>query len=768
MDAWSSPWGDDSVQSRASTSKHTPDDDVGSDTLTKPAIASFSSLTSYDASDPWSTDVATTPYESGPLPDADTALAVRQNSAIDAEGTSLHSSAFTSAAWVDASSDSQIPGPNSPIARNSTVPQLPATDSDSRTPPGRKQSLSSYDPWAVESSSADWGADRFGSSSALPTPDLESRSTAWGGADLGSHLPQDLEHHLSSTHLDSTTSELDADRTQGTAPVAAESQEQDGTGPNLDVWAAEASSREEKARKLDREEIDKLKVDARKLISSVNSDKETQAAFAQPSSSEGAWTDLFGSQGSQRDKLHHLHSPPPSLMASNGALRSDILQASSATVNRVRSSIASTENRGVKLTSLDNNPSWQRGSRPVTKADWLPDQSAADADGLSFASFSAVTGATTSDTMSGPGWMQTSSNEARSASGPSFLASFFKGRQASAANAAAAASDRASSPAVSQGQEPRNSSSSFEASPRLSGSAQFEPYQDTAGSKYTDDPTGPDLMSIDTAAASAPVAPVQAAPPTAPAQGPGLLSRWRNSGLFKPSAKKQNPSWASASLRGDDLDWLEEQESPESKTSRYHYDDDADADDSFASFQTNSAPRPPSPPARTEAAPATNSMDPFDSLFGPAVQTSLQSAASPATTSSARSSLSASHMSGEGGMMTITTNLARANSLARKSAASPLQPPPQAQNKRMSIPPPPRNNAASPRLASPGPGLAQKPAQSNVDPFADFLADAPSKPASGASRVGFPAAASKVKAPPAANSKGGGLTADDLLFFDNL
>ncbi|CDU25529.1 uncharacterized protein SPSC_05422 [Sporisorium scitamineum] len=768
MDAWSSPWGDDGVPPSASTSKHTQDDGVNSDTLSRSTAVPLSSLNTFDASDPWSNQVATTTLDTSPSPDADTESPVQQDSTIRIETPSFQSCAYTSAAWGDTSSVSPPRALNSPIASASTARQLPPTDSQTRTSPTRQRSLSSYDPWAADSSSAGWGAEQSSSSSALPTSNPEAPSTAWAATDLSSHLSDNLEHRLSSTHLNSPTFSSDPEQAHDATTAHAPSKEQDDTGTNLDVWAAEASSREEKACRLDREEIDRLKVEARKLISSVNPDQETQASFAQPSSSEGGWTDLFGSQGSQRNKLHHLRTPPSSLMSSDGVLRPDILQASPATLNHVRSSIASTENRGVKLASLDNNPSWQRGSRPITKPDWLPDQLIAEADGLAFGNSSTVTSVTASNTMSGPGWMQTSSNETRSASGPSFLASFFKGRQASAANAAAAAAaaiDRASSPIVSQGKESRNSSSSFEASPRVSINAQFEPYQDTAGSKYSDDPSGPDLMLLDTAAASASAAPSRTVPPTAPAQGPGLLSRWRNSGLFKSSVKKQNPSWASASLRGDDLDWLEEHESSDSKTSRYHYDNDADADDSFASFQNNTTQRPPSPPAK-EAATATTALDPFDSLFGPAVQTSLQSGASPAT-SSARSSLSASRMSGEGGMMTITTNLGRANSLARKSAASPLQPPPQVQNKRMSIAPPPRTNAASPRLASPGSEPAQKPAHSMVDPFADFLSDAPSKPVSNASTVRMPPAASAVKAPPA-NSKGGGLTADDLLFFDNL
>ncbi len=139
------------------------------------------------------------------------------------------------------------------------------------------------------------------------------------------------------------------------------------------MWAAEASSRKEKARQLDREEIDKLKVDARKLISNINTEAETQASFADPSIGQAEWTDLFGSQGTQRDKLSHLQTPPSALMSSSGALRSDIMQSSPATLNQVRSSIAKTENRGVRLASADNNSLWQRGARPITKADWLPD-----------------------------------------------------------------------------------------------------------------------------------------------------------------------------------------------------------------------------------------------------------------------------------------------------------------------------------------------------------------------------------------------------------
>ena len=747
MDAWSSPWGDDGALHTASRSNS-----VGKieDILTKP----FSSLNAFDASDPWSNDAPPTALNSGAVTSQDTATPVEHSSDLGTEVQTFQDSSFASAAWGDASSDSNPPPQDSPIASPSASHPLPATDLGKRTPPARQPSLSSYDPWTADAPSAGWGIVSHGSSSAHTAPDPHIQSSGWGATDLDSIPKHGLEERFSSAHLD--------DRDHSAPPAAAADGEQEEAGSSLDVWAAEASSREENARRLDREEIDKLKVNARKLISSINTELDTQASFAPPNSTHGGWTDLFGSQGSQREKLHHLQTPPSSLVSSSGALRSDILQCSPATLGRVRNSIANTENRGVRLTSVDNNLNWQRGSRPVTKANWLPDQLSAEADDFSLAATNAAASANASNTSSGPGWMQTSSNETRSAPGPSFIASFFKNRQASAAGAAAS-NDLAPSPTISQA---RISSSSFEASPGLSANAHFEPYRDAAGSKYTDDPTGPDLMSLDTAAssASASVAPSKPAKATAPAQGPGLLSRWRNSGLFKASAaKKQNPSWASTSLQGEDLDWLEEHESSDSRISRYNYDDDdADADESFASFR-NSDPRPPSPPAKQEALTlASKSLDPFDNLFGPAVQTSLQSGANATATSSARSSLSSGRVSGEGGMMTINTNLGRASSIARKSTASPLQPPPQAQNKRVSLAPPPRANAASSSALG-----SRPPQQSMADPFADFLTDAPSQPIPNPPAVRKPPRA-PVGTAPSANSKGGGLTADDLLFFDSL
>ncbi|KAJ9474133.1 hypothetical protein PHBOTO_004205 [Pseudozyma hubeiensis] len=738
MDAWSSPWGDDPVQPVASTSKRVDTDAISAlEPSSRPPA--FSSLNSFDASDPWSTDVATPAAESNPLPDAETSAPIDDQVSVAADEATFSSSPYVSASWGDASS---VPVVKTDDAPSPTQAAGPPSDHDEQSPtaPSRQQSLSSYDPWAADSTSTGWDDQpRFASSTTLPS-DPEPQSTAWGASEFSTPLPDRLKRD------DATTQGAETD-----------DQQQTGARGNLDVWAAEASSRDQKARHLNREEIDRLKLDARKLISSVNTEERTQASFADPSIGEAAWTDLFGSQGTQREKLHRLQSPPSSLISSNGALRLHGPHPTPATSDRLRSSIANTEYRGVKLTSLDNTSSWQRGSRPLTKADWLPDHMAGEIDGLSLSSTNINTEAATPGTMSGPGWVQTSSNENRSTSGPSFLSSFFKGRQPSAAAAAAT---------TSQEKESRSSTSSFEAAARVSTSAQFEPYQDNTASRYTDDPSGPDLMSLQTAAASQPVPPPSVASVVIPAQGPGLLSRWRNSGLFKSTAKKQNPSWASSSLRADDLDWLEEQESNDSRIGRYHYDDEADAEDSFASFQ-NSATRPASPPARNVVSTAAKAVDPFDNLFGPAVQTSLNSGPGASATSSARSSLSAGRMSGEGGMMTINTNLARANSLARKNAASPLQPPPQAQNKRLSFAPPPRANAASPMLANPASASNQRPAQTISDPFADFLSDAPSQQSSGPNASKIPKAPTKPSAP-SANGKGGGLTADDLLFFDSL
>lgn len=758
MDAWSSPWGDDNVLPDVLPSKPAVKDD-GIGLESNAASATFSSLNAFDASDPWSTDAVLPAVEFPPAPDAKAAASNEDDNTPDAEESALRSKLYISANWSDA--------PSSPVAESQRISMASPSASrrsntNAETPAAtiQKQLLSSHDPWAAESSSASWDTVKLVTSSSNFASDLQPQSTGWPTSEIDT-LPHNLEQGNSSSALaQSPGFSPNAYSTAHDVPTQADtSQDRHQIGAGLDVWAAEASSREKKAHRLDREEIDKLKVDARKLISSISSDKETQASFAQPSNSEGSWTDLFGSQGAQRDKLHHLQSPPASLMSSSGALRLHLPHSSPATLDRFRSSIAHTEHRGVKLTSLDNNSSWQKSSRPLTKAEWLPDSLSAEVDSLSLASTNADAVTGTSSTTSGPGWMQTSSNDMRSASGPSFLASFFKGRQASVTNIAAVGS-----PTVSQEMKARRSTSSIEtSSPRTSG--RFERYQDTAASKYTDDPSGPDLMSLDTATASASVVPSPTAPPSAPAQGPGLLTRWRNSGLFKSSAKKQNPSWASSSLRRDDLDWLEEQESTDSRIGRYHYDDDVDAEDSFASFQ-DSSPRAASPPLRTDLAPVANALDPFDNLFSPAIQTSLTSGASPTATSSVRSSLSIGRMSSEGGLMTINTSLGRANNLERKIAASPLQPLPQAQNKRTSIVPPPRVNAASSRLARPDSAKTQTPAQGIADPFADFLSDTPKQQLSNPNAAQVPFVPAKASTP-SANGKGG-LTADDLLFFDNL
>ncbi|KAF6767653.1 hypothetical protein PSEUBRA_006284 [Kalmanozyma brasiliensis GHG001] len=745
MDAWSSPWGDDSATPQASTSKQAKE----VDDIFPTRVAQLSSLNAFDASDPWANDSATPVQESDPLP-VSSAPSSTQNihTTDDAADTSFQSTSYTVTAWGDASTSPVREALDPPTTTPAANHLPPADDSETRTRPDRQQSLSSYDPWAAGTSSG-WGDEPGASSATFPTTEPESSSTGWGANEIPYSPPRDLEQHFSATHLGSPTSS--ANPYAAHEAVERSSNDQASTGTGLDVWAAEASTREEKARRLDREEIDELKVDARKLISSIKTDKETQASFANPSSTQEGWTDLFGSQGTQRDKLHHLQTPPSALTSSSGALRANVLQSSPATLNQLRGSIVKTENRGVKLASAESSSSWQRGSRPTTKTDWLPDQLTAEADGLSFGVSSAAASSNTSATTSGPGWTQTSSNETRSTSGSGFLASFFKARQASAASTAAAP-DSAPKPA-------RSSTSSFEASPGMSSNAQFEPYQDTAGKRYSDDPTGPDLLSLDTDTARAPTAPSKDTP-SGSAQGAGLLSRWRNSGIFKASGKKQNPNWASSNLRGDDLDWLDEQESADSRVGRYHYNEDEEADDAFNSSRDSAPPLPPSK-AKTEVAPASQALDPFDNLFDPVQpMPSFNAMANTTATSSARSSFSASRMSGDGGMVTINTNLGRTNSF-RKSAASPLQPPPQSQGARMPFAPPPRAHAASPNTV-------QKPAPTTPDPFADFLTDAPSQPTSNASGFKAPPPATTTFQAPPTNGKGGALTADDLLFFDSL
>ena len=757
MDAWSSPWGDDGGSQKTPTIPRRSDKDDSADPLDKLTSAPFSSLNSLDASDPWAIDAATPAADPSSFPDPVSTLI--------SGAEDIVSSVLPSSTWYEESEKNAIRAELSPATATPPLKaSLPPSDAGTPASPLPQQSLSSYDPWMADLSST-WDAQQREPSSVVPTLETDPQPSGWSNADAALARSHELERRFSSTELDSTAHSPDYYALQG-AEDNYDREEGENTESNLDVWAAEASSREEKARRLDREEIDMLKVDARRLISSINTEQETQASFADPTINDASWTNLFGSQGTQRDKLHHLQTPPPALMSSSGALRSDLLQASPATLNQIRSSIARTENRGVRLASTDNSALWQRGSRPLTKADWLPDGLFGDTDVNAPRKATAGPTVSSSSTTSGPGWMQTSSNEARSTSGPSFLASFFKGRHTSASSAAAI-SDAIPSQSAPQTQSGRNSLSSIDASPSIPANAQFEPYQGNAASRYSDDPSGPDLMSLETGPAPASTTSSAVRPASAQVQGPGLLSRWRNSGLFKSSAKKTNAGWAASSLKGDDLDWLEEQESTDSRTSQYRYDENED--DSFASFQNTQTQSPPPPPsnARIDLPITAPASDPFDNLFGPVFQSSLNPGASPAATSSARSSLSASRMSGDGGMMTINTNLGRASSLARKSAASPLQPPPQVQNKRFSIVPPPRANAASPKIAILDVGVRQEQAK---DAFADFLSDAPSQQPLSSTANATKAQPTPISAGIAPTKAAGpaGLTADDLLFFDNL
>ncbi|ETS64986.1 hypothetical protein PaG_00433 [Moesziomyces aphidis] len=749
MDAWSSPWNDDDGVAQPAASSSVVNADNKAPPLALPPLPTF------DASDPWSTDVAT-PQPTEKSSSSSNQSPSHQTQSQDHEATKYiapSSPMQTLSAWGDDAFPTSAPSdvPTAPSASN----LKPPPGNDLQTSAAGEQS-SSHDPWGAGSSS-DWGAAEptfRPSISTLADPDADS--SGWGPPSTSFGQGDSLESRLSSTDLADAQPGPSSFGLNDSSLDADSNEQKEASGTNIDVWAAEASSREEKARHLDREEIDQLKSDARKLIASINTDSDTQASFASPSVSQGGWTDLFGSEGSQRDKLHHLQSPPSALQSSSGALRLDVMQSSPTTLTHVRGSMASTENRGVKLVAPDHNASWQRGARPITKAGWLPDMLADDAGASSgqtrLSSESAAT------RTSGPGWTQTSSSDSRSTSGPGFLASFFKGRQAGSETAASSPDLNQSQPPKAQSNDARTSTSSSRGA--MSPAPQFDSYQDEAGSKYTDDPTGPDLLSLDQPPPPASAPASSAAGAAAPAAGAGLLSRWRNSGLFKSSTKKAHPSWASASMKGDDLAWLDEQESSDSPSHKYRYDEVGE--DSFDTFQNRNVVPPPSHTRPNASSPPP---DPFDALFGPATPQVGGSSASPAAPSSARSSLSAQRASGEGGMMTITTNLVRANSLARKGAASPLQPPPTGQGKRMSIAPPPRVSTASPRVQSPSYGSAQQQPTAAADPFAEFLSEPPPQPSAPKAVPAQPVASAKQGA--AKPNASGALTADDLLFFDN-
>lgn len=747
MDAWSSPWNDDDgvAQPAASSSVANPDN--------KASPLALPPLPTFDASDPWSTDVATPQPIEHSHPSSDRFPSPQPQNHEAKEYNAPPSPLQTESAWGDATFPTST-SPDVPAGPATTaLEQLPDHDQD---PPTAGEDSSSHDPWGAGSSS-NWGAAESTFRPSISTlADPHADSSGWGPSSTTFDQSDTLESRLSSTHLVEAQLASSSFGLNDPSLDADLSEQKEASGTNIDVWAAEASSREEKARHLDREEIDQLKSDARKLIASINTETDTQASFASPSVSQGGWTELFGSEGSQRDKLHHLQSPPSALQSSSGALRLDVMQSSPTTLTHVRGSMASTENRGVKLVAPDHTASWQRGARPITKAGWLPDMLADDA-GVSSSQARLSSESATTRT-SGPGWTQTSSSDSRSTSGPSFLASFFKGRQAGSDTATSSPDLNQPQPPKAQSNDARTSTSSSRGA--MSPAAQFDSYQDDAGSKYTDDPTGPDLLSLDQPPPPAPAPASSAAGAAAPAAGAGLLSRWRNSGLFKSSAKKAHPSWASASMKGDDLAWLDDQESNDSPSHKYRYDEVGE--DSFDTFQNRNIVPPPSHTRPNVSSPPP---DPFDALFGPAAPQVGGSSASPAAPSSARSSLSAQRASGEGGMMTITTNLVRANSLARKGAASPLQPPPTAQGKRMSIAPPPRVSTASPRVQSPSYSSAQQQPVAVADPFADFLSEPPPQPSAPKTVAAQPVASAKQGA--AKPNASGALTADDLLFFDN-
>ncbi len=106
------------------------------------------------------------------------------------------------------------------------------------------------------------------SSSTFTTAEPQPSSTGWEANEISYSPPRDLEQRFSATHLGSPNLSSNPYATHDSADVDS-SNGQNDTGTGLDVWAAEASTREEKARRLDREEIDQLKVDARKLIISI-------------------------------------------------------------------------------------------------------------------------------------------------------------------------------------------------------------------------------------------------------------------------------------------------------------------------------------------------------------------------------------------------------------------------------------------------------------------------------------------------------------------
>ncbi|PWY97235.1 hypothetical protein BCV70DRAFT_203074, partial [Testicularia cyperi] len=233
--------------------------------------------------------------------------------------------------------------------------------------------------------------------------------------------------------------------------------------------------------------------------------------------------------------------------------------------------------------------------------------------------------------------------------------------------------------------------------------ASIPSYRDNANNKYSDDPTGPDLLNLEQNVETS----VQHSAPSHARkqswQAPSLLNRWKPGSLFGRSTNRSHPNWASAGMGSDDLGWLDEQEKSPELNDSTHYDED----DSFDDYQGSSAgtslfgrkSQPPGSALATSVSHGTEQgghPDPYESLFGdvPAQRSSRRSADFGQSNKNQR--VPAISMPKPADV--VSTALT-----PRSAMPAPLPPPPTfSRPNRVSLPPPPRSAKDAGALSSHG------------------------------------------------------------------
>ncbi|PWN49347.1 hypothetical protein IE53DRAFT_388460 [Violaceomyces palustris] len=304
------------------------------------------------------------------------------------------------------------------------------------------------------------------------------------------------------------------------APEETEAREEtiEGLGKE-DVWATEVEARTEKARTLSSDQVDGLKLEARKVIQEAwLSDRDrTMESFA--TYGDQAWNGMFGPGGGQEETRSELFSRPRSLFSDNATLIQNVFSNSKSTIESTGLAILKTENKGVKLVGVGGR-SWQPRSRVVSsgvlgnldKEASSVREASMDQSRSSF-SLNSTTAATTGTTTttakaspvlaSGDGWQQRTSNAipAKQGGGGGIFSSLFGGggSRTHAVHHQTAGSSRPVSVA----------SSSRRQSQEVDGRESFggvRPYADDddddlggwkgRNARYTDDPTGPSMIDF--------------------------------------------------------------------------------------------------------------------------------------------------------------------------------------------------------------------------------------------------------------------------------